>query len=57
METLAKDEFLHLTDISELMGKLQKQSDWGKSEAVKQVFEELQKLPRFTITIERDKQR
>ena len=55
METLTKDEFLHLADISELMGKLQKQSDWGKSEAVKQVFEELQKLPRFTITIERDK--
>lgn len=53
-EKLTQDEFIHLTDIDNLLTDLQKQSDWGKSETVKQVYDELLKLPRFTISVERE---
>ena len=53
-ETLTSDEFFHATEIFNLLDEMEKTGDWNKSENIRQVRGEIQKLNRFCITIERN---
>lgn len=53
METLSRDEFLHMTDIENLLKEMQSGADWGKQELLKQIGEQILSLPKFVITVER----
>lgn len=52
-EVLSQDEFFHATDIQALLEELQKGADWSKSEAIRQIGDEILKLKRVVITVER----
>ena len=52
-EVLSQDEFLHLTDIQMLLEELQQGADWSRAESIRQIAEEILKLKRVVITVEK----